>query len=100
MVGFAFGLSTLTDIVKQTASHGDLGIGTDFRCDHAGKDCNFLGVVQHVLTVAGSEVKSSESPDEFRSHVVDSEVEDDLFTLIDDDAADFLADLSDHFLNA
>ena len=84
--------------MEKTSTHSKVSVSTYFRSDHSCQDCNFLRVEQYILAIAGPEMKSSQSPDKLSAHIVDSKVEDDLFTFIYNDSSDFLGDLVYHFL--
>ncbi len=100
MVCLALRFGALSDVMQESRTHCERAVRTDFRCYHAGKDCDFLRVEKHVLTVACPEVEPSQCPYEFGTHVVDAEIEDNLLTLVHDYASDFLRDLVDDFLDS
>src|SRR3989344_2450416 len=55
---------SFADVVEESSSTSDSFVGTQFSCEHARKVGNFDGVVEHILTVARTEVETSENHDE------------------------------------
>ena len=75
-------------------------IGTELVGDHAGKQGNLDGVVEHILTVTGTELQTAEQAYKLCVDAVDTDLKDSTFTGLLDDGINFTAGFFHHFLNA
>ena len=100
MILVPVGLHALADIVQEGAAFGDFPVEPDLGGQEARDDCDFLGVKKDILSVTRAEIKPSQGADEFRRHVVQTQVEDDLLALVVDFLGDLPRNLLDHFLDA
>ena len=88
-------LDALSDVVQEGAALGDVPVDADLGGEHAGDDGDFLGMREDILSIAGPEMQPPEGLDEFRRHVVQSQIEDDLLAFLEY----LLGDLARHFLD-
>ena len=90
----------LADVVQQAGAACGQGIKPQFAGHHAGDMCNLDGVLQYVLTVAGTVTQTAEDFDQFGVDAVDAGLEGGALALALDDLLDLSAGLVDHFLDA
>src|SRR5216683_741002 len=85
----------LADVVEQARQLGDANIGANLRRHHGGEIGDFFGMVQHLLSVAGTEAQDAEVTDDFRVKSLESDLQNRRLALLFDPLQDLQSGLGD-----
>src|SRR5690242_4531305 len=90
----------LADVVEQPRQLGDSDVGADLGRHHRGEIADLLGMVQHLLPVAGAETQDAEVADDLRVQTLQAELQDRALPFLFDPLQDLLAGFGYDLLDA
>jgi len=90
----------LAKVMEKTGALCSVHVSAQLRCQKSRNVGDLNGVIQHVLTVAGTVLHAAQKLDDFRVETVDIGLKHSSLALGLDGCVDFLLCLCHHFLNA